>query len=94
MGNDPWAVRMRSHWPGMKPVISYVQDSCLPRKRAVKATREPGRSGGLVSQVMEVMFSHQAGAFDGSAAQAATASVGRAITISVWTSTVTMLSSP
>ncbi len=34
----------------------------------MKATRDPVRSGGSVSHWMEVMFSYQAGALDGSAA--------------------------
>jgi len=31
----------------------------------VNATRDPGRSGGPVSHLTEVMFAYQAGAFDG-----------------------------
>ena len=43
-----------------------------PRKRARNVIFDPACSGGLVSQVTDVMFWYQAGAFEGSAAKAAT----------------------
>src|SRR6478736_4297858 len=62
----------------------------LPRNWATKATREPTRTGGSVFQSVDAMFAYHCGAFEGSAAYAATSVTGRGMTTSVTTATSAM----
>src|SRR3954454_17959627 len=55
--------------------------------RATNATFEPTAAGGGVSHSTDVMSTYHSGALLGSPAYPATVARGRAITISVWTST-------
>lgn len=57
------------------------------RNCATKAMRDPTRNGGDVSHSTALMLTYQLGAFDGSTAYAATSARGRAMTMSVVTST-------
>src|SRR5215831_88067 len=87
IGNGPSAVRITSFVPGTSSTTSYVYASRRPRKWATNARREPRATGGGVFHSTALMFTYHAGALDGSPAYAATWSGGRAITISVTTST-------
>ena len=87
IGNGPWAVLITSRSPSTSSRISYVYSSRRPRKFATNATREPTRSGGSVFHSTALMFTYHLGAFSTSLTYAATSARGRAISVSVTTST-------
>src|SRR5262249_34490679 len=89
IGKGPADVRMVRPSPGVRSAISYVYERRRPGNRATNRTREPTARGGGVAHSTDSMFSYQAVALSGSAANAATTARGRSISISVRTSTGT-----
>src|SRR5207249_8821768 len=77
IGNGPCCVRMTMRVSGSTSTMSYVYSSRRPRNRATNATAEPIRNGGTVFHSTDSMLAYHSGAFDGSAAYAATSATGR-----------------